>query len=144
MQITITFKAYGHPNIKATHKTTFEITKENYLTEKGDCIIAIKAEKACKDLPEKLKQLIKTDQTKITIELEANGEKEIIHAQGSKNLKLTSPTSIVIRKSTYIDERTLAIKANKAAKDINKKLINKLKNPNTQLTIKITATNTKQ
>ncbi|RLG64278.1 DUF371 domain-containing protein, partial [archaeon] len=24
--------AYGHPNIKATHKTTFEVTKDTYLT----------------------------------------------------------------------------------------------------------------
>jgi len=138
------FKAYGHVNIKATHKSTFEITKEDFLTERGDCIIGIKSEKACIDLPNELRKLLKNDNTYITIEIEAEGIKDVIHAYGSNKLILTSPKSIVIRKSTYIDERTLAIKADKAAKDIKRELIDKLKNPNTQLTIRITATDTTQ
>ncbi|HIP75502.1 MAG TPA: DUF371 domain-containing protein, partial [Thermococcus paralvinellae] len=36
---------YGHENIKATHKSTLEITKEDFLTPRGDCIICIKADK---------------------------------------------------------------------------------------------------
>ena len=38
------FRAWGHPNIKATHKTTLEFTKENYVSPEGDCIIGINAD----------------------------------------------------------------------------------------------------
>ena len=36
-------EAKGHPNISAKNKKTFEITKENWLTERGDCIVAVGA-----------------------------------------------------------------------------------------------------
>ncbi len=38
------FSCYGHPNIKATHVKTLEITKDDGLSERGDCIIGIKAD----------------------------------------------------------------------------------------------------
>ena len=45
-----TFSAYGNPNVKVTHRTTIMTTKDAHLTQKGDCIAAIKAEKALADL----------------------------------------------------------------------------------------------
>nr|WP_305836316.1 DUF371 domain-containing protein [Candidatus Nanopusillus massiliensis] len=50
-----------------------------------------------------------------------------IIAYGSKNLLLTNYRSIVIRKSNYIDDRTLAINSNKSAIDIDRKLIEELR-----------------
>jgi len=132
-------KAYGHPNIKATHKTTFEITKEDYLTPRGDCIIAIKADKAAADLNPHLKNLLKKENTILIIQLQVGDAHDTIIAKGNPNLTLTSKTSIVIRKSTYIDNRTIAIKANKAAKNINRKLINYLKNKNQIINIRLIA-----
>ena len=41
MEIVI---ARGHPNIRATHKTTLEVTKEKELSPRGDCIIGICAD----------------------------------------------------------------------------------------------------
>ena len=35
--------AYGHKNVRGTHKTTFEITKDKDLTERGTCIIGVNA-----------------------------------------------------------------------------------------------------
>ncbi len=131
--------AYGHPNIKATHRTTLEITTEDYLTPRGDCIIAIKADKAAKHLSPRLKNLLKKDNTILIIQLEAQDIKDTIIAQGSRHLTLTSPTSIVIRKSTYIDDRTIAIKASKAAKNISRKLINYLKNKQQIINIRLIA-----
>ncbi len=131
--------AYGHPNIKATHRSTLEITTEDYLTPRGDCIIAIKADKAAKHLNPRLKNLLKKDNTILIIQLQTQDTKDTIIAQGHKNLTLTSPTSIVIRKSTYIDDRTIAIKANKAAKNINRKLINYLKNKQQIINIRLIA-----
>ncbi|MGQ9468477.1 MAG: DUF371 domain-containing protein [Nitrososphaerales archaeon] len=113
---------FGHPLIKATHKTTFEITKEEKLSIKGDCIIGVKANKACKDLDDRLKRLITNDvPIKITIHVgkyifEAN-------AMGHPSLMLTDEKDIVVRKSNYVCPRTLAIKSDKAAIDIPRDII---------------------
>lgn len=131
--------AYGHPKIKATHETTIEITKEKKLTDKGDCIIAVKANKACKDLNELLKNFLKLAQA-VKITISANGIEDEILAFGSPILKLTSDKSIVIRKSDFIDDRTLAIMSNKAACDLDRRLVEELKNPKTEVVIRIEST----
>ena len=41
-----TLEAYGHRNIRATHRSTFELTKDDYLTHRGDCIIVLRLLKA--------------------------------------------------------------------------------------------------
>ena len=119
-------KARGHSLIKATHKSTFEITKDGYLTPRGDCIIGIMASHSVSDLPEELKEHLKAS-GKISIILEVDGKRDEIIAYGHPDLKLTDKRSVVIRKSDYIDDRTLAVRANKAARDINRSLIEKLR-----------------
>jgi len=141
MEIKDEFFAYGHKLIQATHKTTMEITKDDYLTKRGNCIIAVKSQKACSDLNEKLKELIKKDGAKIIIKLSVNGLEEIIEAEGSKMLTLTSNRSIVIRKSDYIDERTLAIRANKSSAELSREFIKKLRSSNSKVRIEIKVLN---
>ena len=69
--------------------------------------------------------------------LETNGLKDIILAMGSSGLLLSSENKIIIRKSTYIESATLGIKSNKAARDIDRRLVEKLKNPDTVVKVKI-------
>ncbi|AMM54986.1 DUF371 domain-containing protein [Pyrococcus kukulkanii] len=126
----------GHPNVKATHRSTLEVTKENYLTPRGDCIICISADKALADLNPKIKEAIRQGK-KIKIRIRVGELVDEVIAQGDPRLTLESEVSMVIRKSNYVDGRTLAIKANKAAKDIDRKLIERLKNPNTEAVIEI-------
>jgi Uncharacterized protein conserved in archaea len=123
----LVIKAKGNKLIKATHKSTLEITKDSFLTERGDCIIGISSNYSVKDLPEDLKDhLLNEGKIKITIKVD-DLINDII-AYGSKRLLLTNDKSIVIRKSNYIDNRTLAINSNKSAIDIDRKLIERLKN----------------
>ena len=129
--------AKGHPNVKATHKTTLEITKEEYVTPRGDCIIAIKATKAVKDLDPVLKSIIRRNDAIIIAVLETDNLKDVVLAMGSQELLLSSDNKIIIRKSTYIEPATLGIRSNKAARDIDRRLIERLKNPDTVLKIKI-------
>ncbi|MCD6195192.1 MAG: DUF371 domain-containing protein [Thermoprotei archaeon] len=129
--------AKGHPNIKATHKTTLEITKEEYVTPRGDCIIAINATKAVKDLDPVLKSIIRRNDAIIIVVLETDNLKDVVLAMGSQELLLSSDNKIIIRKSTYIEPATLGIRSNKAARDIDRRLIERLKNPDTVLKIKI-------
>lgn len=124
------FYAKGHRNIRATHRTTFEVTKEAHLTLKGDCIIGVASEKACSDLGEDLKRLLRSEGARVTIKLTSKGKSDIIHAYGSRGLTLTSQESLVVRKSSFIDGRTLAIRADKAAKDLSPLLIEELRRGN--------------
>jgi len=126
--------AYGHHNITSKHKTTLEITKTDYLNKEGDCIIAVKSNKACSDLSKKMKNALKCNK-KIGIIIEVGGVRDKIIAYGSHNLKLTHKEDIVIRKSDFIDERTLAIHANKAACDLREGIIEKLHDPNVKVKV---------
>ncbi len=123
-----TIKAYGHPLIKATHRTTFEITKEEYLTPRGDCIIGVGADKSVKDLSQRFKDAVRRNDSILIIVLKCGNVKDIVLAQGSSNLILSDPDKIIVRKSSYVEPATLAIRANKAARDIDRALVVCLKN----------------
>jgi hypothetical protein len=127
MEIAETIQAYGHRNIQATHKTTLEIMKELHLTKKGDCIIAVSANKALADLSSRFKENLRKENAKLTILIQAGEIIETVRAHGSPKLVLTHPTDMVVRKSNYVCSRTLAINADKAAHDLSKKLVKKLK-----------------
>ncbi len=131
--------AYGHENVQATHKTTLEITKDKHLTKNGDCIIAVAANKSLADLSPKFKEKLRRKNAILTIRIEAEGVVEEIKASGSSHLILTHPTEIVVRKSDYISNRTLAIRADKTSYDLSKRLVDKLKNPNQKVKITLTA-----
>jgi hypothetical protein len=121
--------AYGHENIEASHPTTLEITKEIHLSRRGDCIIAIAADKSLTDLSEEFKECLRKPSAKLTLTIEANGITGQINAYGSPNLTLEHPSDMVVRKSGYIDDRTLAVNADKAAVDLPRKLVENLRNP---------------
>ena len=135
LRVVEEIRAYGHPNIRATHRSTLEITKEENLTPRGDCIIAIKANKGLYELSNEFKKIVRKDGSKIKLIIEVEGLKEEITGYGSSKLTLNHPTDIVCRKSSYTCSRTLMIKANKAAIDLNREIIKKLKNPDTPVKI---------
>ena len=137
MQYVETIIARGHNLIQATHKTTFEITKENSLTKRGNCIVAIAADKSMKDFSEKFKEAAKK-YSAITIIIEAEDCREFIKAHGNPALTLTHPKDVVIRESSFICDRTLAVKADKSASDFSRDFIKKLRNPKQKIRITLT------
>jgi len=138
MKITETVDADGHENIRSTHRITFEITKESTLTKRGDCVIAVGATKGAKDLSSEFKEAMKIEGVHVTVTIEAGEIREVVKARGSPQLLFTHPTDMVVRKSNYICGRTIAIKANKAARDISTKLIEKIQNPDQKIKITLT------
>jgi hypothetical protein len=126
---------YGHENIRATHKTTLEFTKDKNLTKNGDCIIAVAADKGLADLSREFKERLRKPNAKLTILIEAGGITEQIQAYSSQQLVLTHPTDAVIRKSSYLCARTLAIHADKAADNLSRELVKKLENPKQKVKI---------
>lgn len=138
MEIREVIFAFGHENVLATHGTTFEITKEAKLSKRGDCIIAVSADKALTDLGFKFREGLKRENAKISIFIEAGDVGDAVNALGGSKLILSHPTDMVIRKSSYICGRTLAIKADKAACDLSRSLVEKLRNPKQKVKITLT------
>ena len=138
MEITEIILAFGHNSIQATHKSTLEITKEAELSKRGDCIIAVSANKAMRDLSSEFKENLRKENAKITMLIEAGEIVEVVNAFGSSRLILTHPTDMVVRKSNYICSRTFAIQADKAACDLTRNLVKQLGNPKQKVKITLT------
>jgi len=120
-------RATGHENVTSRHRTTLEFTKETHLTPRGDCIIAVGADRGLQEFSEEFKNLLRDDDAILEITIECDGISETVRARGHHNLTLTHPTDMVVRKSDFICGRTLAIGADKASIDLDRGLIEKLK-----------------
>ena len=121
-------KAYGHKNIKALHKNTFEFTKDDFVTETGDCIIGIRSDFK---IPPGF-----ADGSNAVIEMEADGVKESVKAELSKDF--SSDHEMVFRRSDFLSDRTLGIHADKACIEFSEEFREKLKDPDMEIDVTIT------
>lgn len=135
-------RARGHPNVRALHRTTFEVTRDNHLTPRGDCIIGVSADKAPADFAPEFKRIASSDYSYIIVLLHAGGVLDIAVGRGSSRLELSDPMRIVFRRSSYVEPGTVAIGMDKAAKDLDRRLVEKLVNPETALTVYLVALRT--
>lgn len=119
----------GHPMVRSLHHTTIEVTTEESLTENGDCIVGVGAAKGCSGLDSRVKDALRRRGSEITIRLVVGTLSFSIKATGDPRLQLSHEHDIVIRKSDFISDRTLAIRADNAAKDIPREMVNLLRNP---------------
>lgn len=139
------FTCYGHENITAKHKATLEFTKDKDLRLEGDCIVGVRADFSLLQLKKFIKTLKNNNKVIITIKpiknsnntktidnknkIENNIEKnkiknEIIEKINAEiNPNFNSDKEMVIRKSDFVSERTFAIKADKAAFELNNGLV---------------------
>jgi uncharacterized protein len=123
---------YGHKNVRAFHPRTIEITTESDLTVSGDCIIGVNAECGCADLPKEIKDKLKDSRSRVKITIQVNDNSFIISGSGHDDLVLENPHDIVIRKSSFLCPRTLAINCDKACDEIPRKIIKQLQDPKTR------------
>ncbi|BAW31126.1 MAG TPA: DUF371 domain-containing protein [Methanothermobacter sp.] len=121
------FYAKGHPNITSKHRSTFEITKDKEIGKAADCIIGVGSQISMEDFPMELKKAIAKKNATIKVLLKTENAEDEITGKGHPDLTLDHPTDIVCRKSDYICDRTLMIKADKAACDLKRELIEDLK-----------------
>ncbi len=131
--------ARGHAKVRASHRSTFEITMDEHLSDEGDCIIAVGADKSAASLSRAFKEILRKPNARLTIAIEAGGIVEQVNAHGSSRLVLSHPTDLVVRKSDYVCSRTLAVHADKAAKDLSRELVQKLQDPRqmAKITLKV-------
>lgn len=135
LRICEEFYARGHPNILARHPTTFEITMDPDLTQRGDCVIGVSASKGPRDFSQQFRRQCQHDDTKIQVELSAGEITESIQGMGSARLTFTHPSECVGRTSTYASNRTVIVKADRAARDLNRDLVALLTSQKTRLRV---------
>ena len=129
---------YGHPNIRSLHGKTIEITKDEHLTPRGDCIIGVKANKACADLDESFKHRLKSNLSVIKIEIMVGDESFLISGRGDERLSMLNANDIVIRKTNFVCPRTMSVLCDKASSDMPRKLVRILQDQKTKGIFRIT------
>lgn len=130
--------AQGHPNISATHATTFEVTKVKTLTRRGDCIVGVNASKGPRDFSGQFVNLCRHDESRIQVQLQAGGIVELIEGRGSSRLTFKHSSESVGRKSMFVSNRTIMVEADRASRDLSRELIDALSHPETKLRVRIT------
>lgn len=136
VQDEVTF--YGHPNIRSLHAKTIEITKDEHLTPRGDCIIGVKANKACADLDESFKHRLKSNSSVVRIEIMIGDESFLILGMGDERLSMLNAHDIVIRKTNFVCPRTMSVLCDKASSDLPRKLVSMLQDQETKGIFRIT------
>jgi hypothetical protein len=139
MPLRETFKAWGHPNVRSTHRTTLMTTTDDHLSTRGDCIIAVSAEKGLRDLNPRIKEAIRREGSTVRLIIETEGKTFEVEGFGDPRLTLSHPSDMVIRRSSYICDRTLMIRAGKAACDIDGSMIELLQKEKCQISLTIKA-----
>ncbi len=117
------FKAKGHRNVTANHRTTLEITKDDYLTPRGDCIVGVSSEASASDLPQWLRESLRDSNTVVVVVLCSGGVCDSLTAKGDPRISASNTNKIIIRKSNYVEESTIGVRSNKAAKDLRRDLV---------------------
>jgi len=122
----------GHPMVRSLHPTTIEVTTENHLTEKGDCIIGVGATKGCLGLSEEVKEGLGRKDSQVTIRIVVGKHEFKVCALGDPRLELSHPHDMVIRRSDFASDRTLAVRADAAARDLPRDMVRLLRDPGTE------------
>jgi uncharacterized protein len=119
---------YGHENVLANHYNTIEITTEENISMRADCIIGVRASKACNQLESSLKTHIRNSGLLGLVILV--GELSFrFNGSGSPELDLADSREIVLRKSRFISGRTAALSCDAAARDIPREMVRLLQDP---------------
>ncbi len=127
------FTVHGHPNIRATHVKTLEFTKDEHLTERGDCIIGIKADFD----PAALKQFSKKISVICQLTDPESGEQLQSIFKCKVNPDFNSDHEVVLRKSGFISDRTFGLGLKRGANHLDRRIVELLQDPNQKMLVKI-------
>jgi hypothetical protein len=127
--LSVRFLAHGHQNVISEHRTTLEITRETDLTKRGTCIVGVKSSLSLSDLNAEIKSLARVPDTTIRLLMTVDGLTEEVTGHGADGLTYTDQTSMVTRKSAYTCGRTLMVHADRAASDLDRDFVDRLKTP---------------
>ncbi len=124
------FSCFGHENILSLHKNTLEFTKASELSKDGDCIVGVRADFDY----ERLMEFIEENKgKKIKCEISVDGVSDEFSFVVNPDFK--DEHEIVIRRGEFNSPRTLGFNVDKAAMDLDRELIEKLKIKDTKMRV---------
>jgi uncharacterized protein len=129
----------GHHNVLSYHKKSIEITRENEISLRGDCIIGVGSNKGCGNLDQRLRDALRKNGTRVNIEIIVDNMSFVISGRGDSELTASDTKDIVIRKSNFCCPRTVSVFCDKAASDIPGGMVRELRNPAAKGLLRITA-----
>ncbi|MCY1153638.1 MAG: hypothetical protein MOP50_118, partial [Nitrososphaera sp.] len=107
-------------------------------TLRGDCIIGVKANKACADLDESFKHRLKSNSAVVRIEIMVGDKSLLITGRGDERLSMLNAHEIVIRRTNFVCPRTMSVLCNKASSDVPRILVKMLQDQETKGIFRIT------
>ena len=126
MEAQETVHCRGHPLVLGTHLTTFEVTCGEHLTEKGNCVIGVAADKGCGGLSPVFKEVLAHDDAVLVTRLECSGTTAVVTSRGSPRFTLDHPADMVWRRSPFVCGRTIGILSDCVAATLPEALIRNL------------------
>jgi len=123
---------YGHPNVQSLHGKTVEITRDEHLSLRGDCIIGVRASKGCASLDEKIQRRLKQSDSVVKMEIMVGSESFAITGFGDDRLTLKNTHEIVIRKTRFVCPRTMSVRCDKASSDLPRRIVRLLQDSNSK------------
>jgi hypothetical protein len=127
MKRTEKIRCFGHRQVTARHPTTFEVTTEDHLSPRGDCIIGIAAESGASDLSPDFKELLCRDDATLSTLLACDDLQVLVRSRGSRDFSLDHPCDLVWRRSSFVCGRTIGIGSDKAARDLPREMVDLLR-----------------
>lgn len=121
-----TVRARGHRNVTATHRSTFEVTRDADIGLAADCIIAVSADRWPAGFSGEFKTAASRDDARITAEIHCEGHKDTVQGWGSSKMTFVDGRSMVFRVSDFVCGRTVMINADKAARNLDRGLVKAL------------------
>lgn len=115
--------ATGHENVTAEHRSTFEVTSDDWLTPAGDCIVGVDADAVPATFDDAFVDACRSREATVAVTLRADGHEDRVEAHGHPELTFGSDRSMVVRTSEYVDDRTVAVGADAAAADLDRDLV---------------------
>lgn len=127
------FRAYGHENIRGTHASTLEFTKEAELTLTGDCIIGVKADFDAEKLRAFVMEKKKAGDLTLRMVLRVGDLEEIV--EGKLNILFNDRHEVVARRTDFASGRTLMLRADKGAAQLSKDFLKAMRTPGREIRV---------
>lgn len=88
--------------------------------------MGVSADSGCASLPDDIKEGLRNPDNEVLISIMVGDSRFNITGKGDAHLTLTHPTDIVIRKSTFVCPRTLAVNCDMASVDMPRSMVRDL------------------
>ena len=123
----VVIRARGHERITATHGKTFELSTDHSIGGEATCVIGVAAEADWDALGGVIGP--------VAIVIEAGGSRQTLNAEASPFW--TRGHGLVVRRSDYRSDDTLAVHADAAAADLDRALVEALAAPAAEVVVTV-------